>query len=78
MSITKDDIRALLREICEDDTIYADDYDLIESGFMDSYAVMELFSRLEDMGYDLQPTRIDRNKLRTISGIAELLGATDR
>ncbi len=76
MSMSKEDIRALLREICEDAIEVSDDFDLVESEILDSYAIMELFSRLEDMGYDIQPTRIDRNKLKTISGIAGLLGVT--
>jgi acyl carrier protein len=74
--MSKEDIRALLREICEDAIEVSDDFDLVESEILDSYAIMELFSRLEDMGYDIQPTRIDRNKLKTISGIAGLLGVT--
>ena len=72
MSIAKETIRALIQEICEDDTICDDDFDLFESGLLDSYAIMELFSRFEDWGYDIQITKIDRNKLRTINGIAGL------
>ncbi len=70
---TKIDIQKLLYEICEDDGVYEKDIDLIESGLLDSYAFIELFSRLEDYGIIIQPTRIDRNKLRTIKGIEELI-----
>ena len=67
------DIHKLLYEICEDDQVFEEDIDLIESGLLDSYAFIELFSKLEDYGIVLYPTRIDRNKLRTVKGIEELI-----
>ena len=70
---TKIDIPKLLYEICEDDGVYEKGIDLIESGLLDSYAFIELFSKLEDYGIIIQPTRIDRNQLRTIKGIEELV-----
>ena len=44
------DVKKLLYEICEDKRVYDDNIDLIESGLLDSYAFIELFSRLEDEG----------------------------
>ena len=70
---TKIDIPKLLYEICEDDGVYEKGIDLIESGLLDSYAFIELFSKLEDYGIIIQPTRIDRNQLRTIKGIEKLI-----
>ena len=67
------DVKKLLYEICEDKRVYEDNIDLIESGLLDSYAFIELFSRLEDKGIVLHPTRIDRSKLRTVQGIEELI-----
>lgn len=66
-------VEDILFEICEDKNVYKKDIDLIESGILDSYAFIELFSRLEDEGIYLQPTRIDRNKLKTVNGIKELI-----
>lgn len=63
----------LLFEICEDDAVYEENIDLLESGLLDSYAFIELFSRLEDEGIDIQPTRIDRNRLRNIKEIENLI-----
>lgn len=63
----------LLYEICEDKHVYEQDFDLIESGLLDSYAFIELFSKLEDYGIELQPTRIDRNLLRTPKTIEQLI-----
>lgn len=67
------DVKQLLYEICEDDSVFEEGIDLIESGLLDSFAFIELFSRLEDQGIVLQPTRIDRSKLRTVKGIESLI-----
>lgn len=52
---------------------YEKDIYLIESGLLDSYAFIELFSRLEDEGIYIQPTRIDRNKLKNVEGIKQII-----
>ncbi len=67
------DVKKILYEICEDENVYNPDFDLIESGLLDSFAMIELFARLEDEGIEIQPTRIDRKKLRTPRGIEELV-----
>ena len=67
------DICDLLYEICEDKNVYNKDFDLIDSGLLDSYAFIELFSRLEDYGITIQPTRIDRSLLRTPRKIESLI-----
>ena len=67
------DIHALLREVCGDPAAGEDGVDLIESGLLDSLAVIELFTRLEEEGVVLIPTRVDREKLRTAAGIEDLV-----
>lgn len=67
------DITKILYEICEDESVYDLDFDLIESGLLDSLAFIELFSTLEDNEIFLQPTRIDRNLLRTPRSIQKLV-----
>lgn len=67
------DISRLLFELTEDERVFDPDYDLIESGALDSLAFIELFSSLEDEGIELQPTRIDRSELRTPASIARLI-----
>lgn len=67
------DVPKLLYEICEDESVYKEDIDLIESGLLDSLAFIELFSKLEDLGIEIQPTRIDRSCLRTVKGIEQLI-----
>lgn len=66
-------VRELLYEICEDESVFNDDFDLIESGVLDSFAFIELFSRLEDFGIIIQPTRIDRKVLKTPKSIEKLI-----
>jgi D-alanine--poly(phosphoribitol) ligase subunit 2 len=73
MTKNKIDIKQILYEVCEDDMINEKNIDLIDSGLLDSYAFIELFSKLEDNGVFIQPTRIDRNQLRTIEGIEKLV-----
>lgn len=73
MMDTKIDVPKILYEICEDDAVYEEGIDLIESGLLDSYAFIELFSKLEDYGINIQPTRIDRSKLKNIAGIEKLI-----
>ena len=67
------DVKKLLYELCEDERVFDPEIDLIESGLMDSLAMIELFSALEDDGIELQPTRIDRDLLRSVKGIEALI-----
>ena len=67
------DIRSLLREVCGDERAGDEGVDLIETGLLDSMAFIELFTRLEEEGVELQPTRIDRSRLRTAEGIEALV-----
>ena len=67
------DIRTRLCEVCGDPAAGEDGVDLIESGLLDSLAVIELFARLEEEGIDLIPTRVDRERLRTAEGIEALV-----
>lgn len=68
----------ILYEICEDKNVYNKDFDLIESGLLDSFAVIELFSKLEDFGILIHPTRISRESLRTPKLIEKLIEDTKR
>lgn len=67
------EVKEILYEICEDESVYQDDTDLFESGIFDSFVFIELFNRLEDEGLELQPTRIDRSMLRTPADIERLV-----
>lgn len=67
------DIKELLFEICGDERVYNEDYDLIENDILDSLAIIDLFSALEDEGMEIQLTQIDRSKLRTSRSIQDLL-----
>lgn len=67
------DVGKLLYEICEDDAVFDDDCDLVESGLLDSFALIELVDRLEDCGVKLHLTRIDRTMLKTPRGIRRMI-----
>ena len=66
-------VAQILFEICEDENVFNPDFDLIESGLLDSFAFIELFSALEDNGITIQPTRINRELLRTPGSIQKLV-----
>ncbi len=66
-------VSELLYKICEDENVYNPNFDLIESGLLDSYAFIELFTELEDLGIEIQPTRIDRKSLRTPKSIEKMI-----
>lgn len=67
------DVKKILFEICEDEKVFDENTDLIESGILDSYGTMELLAALEDEGIEINITRIDRNLLRSVSGIEKLV-----
>lgn len=67
------DVKKILFEICEDEKVFDENTDLIESGILDSYGMMELLAALEDEGIEINITRIDRNLLRSVSGIEKLV-----
>ena len=65
--------KKILFEICEDEKVFDENTDLIESGILDSYGTMELLAALEEEGIEINITRIDRNLLRSVSGIEKLV-----
>ncbi len=67
------DVKQLLYSVCDNELVFEDDCELIESEILDSLAIIDLFSKLEDMGIDIQLTRIDRNRLKTPKSIRQLL-----
>ncbi|MBR2810261.1 MAG: hypothetical protein IKD69_02670 [Solobacterium sp.] len=66
-------IADLLYEVTEDERVYDPDCELIESGILDSLALILLIDRLEDEGIELIITRIDRNMLKTPATLAKLI-----
>ena len=67
------DVKIILIDICEDERAGDPSVDLIDSGILDSYAFIEFFSWLEDLGVEVQPTRIDRDILRNIDKLNEYI-----
>lgn len=65
------DVKKILLDICEDERVLDESIDLIDSGIIDSYVFIEFFARLEELGIEIQPTRIDRDILRSVSKLSE-------
>lgn len=66
-------ISKILLEICGDDEVLNPDCELIDSGILDSFALIELLSRLEDLGIEIIPTRIDKNVFKTPGSIQKYI-----
>lgn len=69
------DVCKLLYEICEDKRVYDKDFDLLASDVLDSFAMIELFTALEDEGIMISPTRVDRAMLQTPRKIEGLIAS---
>ena len=67
------DITKILYGIIGDERVLDPDCELLESGLLDSMAMIELFSALEDEGIEIHPTRIDRSRLKTPAEIEKLI-----
>ena len=65
-------IRRLIAQACGTERALEPGINLIETGLLDSLALIELLEGLEDMGILLQPTQIPRASLGTVEGILAL------
>lgn len=67
------DICKILYEICGDEAVLDPECELLDSGLLDSYAMIELISTLEDNGIVIYPTRVNRSRFKTPRSISELV-----
>ena len=72
------DVNKFICEICGLDEPLKDDEELIESEILDSLAIIELISALEDEGIVIHLTRIDRSRLKTVVSINKLIEETQK
>lgn len=68
----EEQIRQLVVQACGTREVLTPGVDLLEQGFLDSLALIELLEGLEDMGICIQPTQIPKERLRTVEGILSL------
>ena len=70
----KFDVEKVLLEICDgNEDILRDDVDLVEDGYLDSYAFILLFEKLEEAGIDISPTQIKKDDLRSVKSIKKAI-----
>lgn len=62
----------LLAEACGTPDALAPGLDLLESGVLDSLGLILLLDALADHGIEIAPTQVDRDRFRTMEGIAAL------
>lgn len=72
--------RDILLDTCETDEIF-DDYnlDLIDSGYLDSFALLNIIVKIEEkMGLRLEPSDINKENIHTINSFIEFLKSKDK
>lgn len=69
----EDSVRALLVQACGTQRVLQPGADLLEEELLDSLAFIELLEGLEDLGITLQPTRIPKDRFRTVDSILALV-----
>ena len=65
-------VRCLLAEACGSSAALNEGADLLETGLLDSLALITLLDGLEDIEVEIQPTQVERDAFRTADSIAEL------
>lgn len=68
-----DKVLKILNNICELNEPILDDTELLDSGLLDSLAMIELFNELEDIGVEIQPTKISKSQLKNAKSIADYI-----
>ncbi len=66
-------VSEILFKLTEDSNVYNKEYDLIESGLLDSFTFIELLSEFEDNGIIIQPTRVSPDRFKNVSEIERLI-----
>lgn len=69
----EDSVRALLAQACGTQRALQPGTDLLAEELLDSLAFIELLEGLEDLGIILQPTRIPKDRFRTVDSILALV-----
>ena len=69
----EDSVRALLVRACGTQQVLLPGTDLLTEELLDSLAFIELLEGLEGLGITLQPTRIPKERFRTVDSILALV-----
>lgn len=68
------DLKKVLLEICDNNSdVLGDDVNLIEDGYLDSYAFIELFEALQDAQIDISPTEITMADLKNYNSLNKVV-----
>lgn len=70
----------ILEDTCETDEIFEDyDMDLIDAGYLDSFALLNIIVCIENkMGIRLQPTDVKKEDISTINAFIKFLSDKDK
>lgn len=69
--------REILESTCETDEIFEDyDMDLIDAGYLDSFALLNIIVEIENhMGIKLQPTDIKKEDISTVNNFIKFIAS---
>lgn len=67
--------RNILESTCETDEIFEDcDMDLIDAGYLDSFAMLNVIFEIEEQtGVKLQPTDISKDDVKTVNNFVAFM-----
>ncbi len=67
------DISKILYEITNNEEVLKPNCELLESGILDSYSIITLLGKLEDIGITIVPTRLNPDDFKTVESIQKLV-----
>ena len=66
-------VKQLLINACGTDEVLREGVDLLDTGLLDSLALITFLTDLEEYGIEIQPTQVDPSQFRTLDGILSLV-----
>ena len=66
-------VKQLLANACGSPQALSPGVDLIETGLLDSLAMITFLTDLEEYGIEIQPTQVNPSQFRTLEGILALV-----
>ena len=73
MAIERRQVEELLVRVCGSKQVLQPGLNLVESGLLDSLALIDFFDELNLLGVELQPTQVVNDDLRSVDLICALL-----
>lgn len=73
MKMSAEQVGQLLAQVCGSEEVLLPEQELLESGLLDSLALIDFFDELNLRGVDIQPTQMTAQDMCTLDGICAFL-----